>query len=335
MWRECDATGSGLSNNLLSQPVADGHLTSAQPRIAVLLCTKQGEHFLHEQIGSILAQSLPSASIWVSDDGSSDDTPFILGTYQARLGKSRFAVVQGPGRGYAANFLSLTCHAAIVADYYAFADQDDIWETDKLSQAIDWLQTVPSHVPALYCGRTRNVDEHNRDVGFSPVFSKPPDFANALVQSIGGGNTMVFNNAARQLLCLAGSDLEVVSHDWWAYLVVSGCGGVVFYDPRPTVRYRQHENNLIGTNNSWNARLMRTGMIFRGRFSHWTDINLVALQRIRHVLTPGNQRRLDEFSNARKGSFFARLAAMKRSGVYRQTLFGNLGLVIAILFNKI
>ena len=39
-----------------------------------------------------------------------------------------------------------------------------------------------------------------------------------------------------------------IAHDWWIYLLVSGAGGTVIYDPEPTVRYRQHGGNLIGGN---------------------------------------------------------------------------------------
>lgn len=311
------------------------NLDGIHTNVAILLCTMQGQHYLCEQLDSILSQSHASWSIWASDDGSDDGTHAILDKYQSKLGKSRLSIGLGPAKGYATNFLSLTCNANITADYYAYADQDDIWEADKLARALEWLQTVPSHVPALYCARTRNVDANNQDIGFSPVFSKPPSFANALVQSIGGGNTMVFNNAACRLLHRAGADVQVVSHDWWAYLVVSGCGGKVFYDHRPTVRYRQHDSNLIGTNNNWTARLVRAGMLLQGRFSSWSDKNIVALQRIHMHLTPENQRRLDEFSKARGSGLFARLAGMKRSGVYRQTLLGNLGLIAAVVFNKI
>lgn len=335
MGREKGVTSVCLPTDHFAQSNAATGIDGLHPHVAILLCTMQGQHYLREQLDSILSQAHASWSIWASDDGSSDGTHAILDEYQAKLGKSRLSISYGPARGYVANFLSQTCNTHIKADYYAYADQDDIWEADKLTNALKWLQTVPSHVPALYCARTRNVDAHNQTTGYSPVFAKPPAFANALVQSIGGGNTMVFNHAACQLLRIAGADVQVASHDWWAYLVVTGCGGKVFYDPRPTVRYRQHDNNLIGTNNNWAARLVRAGMLIQGRFCSWSDQNISALQSIRMHLTPKNQRRLDEFSKARQSGFFARLAGMKRSGVYRQTLFGNLGLIAAVVFNKI
>ena len=108
----------------------------------------------------------------------------------------------------------------------------------------------------LYCGRTRTVDEDGRVVGFSPQFSRPPCFANALVHNIAGGNTMVMNDSARQLILEAGV-VDVVAHDWWTYLMVSGAGGRVIYDDEPTVDYRQHDDNQVGANMGISARLGR------------------------------------------------------------------------------
>lgn len=295
----------------------------------------QGQRYLRQQLDSIVKQTHTNWSIWVSDDGSDDDTHAILQEYKVLLGESRLSIHSGPADGFVANFLSLTCKAGITADYYAFADQDDVWESEKLTRALKWLQTVPVHLPSLYCGRTRSVDANNHDIGFSPLFTKPPSFSNALVQSIGGGNTMLFNNAARRFLRKAGPDVKVVSHDWWAYMVVSGCGGWVFYDSQPTVRYRQHGNNVIGANNGWAAGMVRLRMVFYGRFKNWNDINIAALETMRVHLTPENKRLLDEFSKFRHLSLFPRLAGLKRSGIHRQTWLGNVGLVVACFLKQI
>lgn len=305
------------------------------PSVAILLCTMQGQPHLREQLDSIVSQTHPNWSLWVSDDGSTDSTHDILAEYAHHLGPSKLVVKSGPAQGYIKNFLSLVCNPQISASYYAYSDQDDIWEPGKLARALEWLQTVPDHQPALYCGRTCNVNEDNQFVGLSPLFAKQPGFSNALVQSIAGGNTMVFNRAACDLLRAAGPDVQVASHDWWTYLVVSGCGGQVFYDAQPTVRYRQHGGNLIGTNNSWADRVTRLGMIVKGRFSDWTDMNTQALNRLHDRLAPDSARQLSEFSKARSSSLLTRLAGIKCCGVYRQTRMGNLGLVVAALLKKI
>ena len=295
----------------------------------------QGQRYLREQLDSIVCQTHQNWTIWISDDGSSDDTHAILNEYRAKLGESQLYIYEGPADGFAANFLSLACKASITADYYAFADQDDIWYPDKLARAIQHLQTVPNHLPALYCGRTRCVDADNNDIGFSPLYTKRPRFTNALVQSIAGGNTMMFNNAARRILRKAGPDVKVVSHDWWAYMVVSGCGGHVVYDQTPRVRYRQHDNNLIGSKSDWSVGMTRLRMLFWGRFKNWNDINLAALHTMREHLTPENKLSLDEFSKARASHFLARQVGLMRSGIHRQTMIGNIGLIAASIFKKI
>ncbi|MDP1999806.1 MAG: glycosyltransferase family 2 protein [Rhodoferax sp.] len=305
------------------------------PSVAILLCTMQGQHFLHEQLDSIVAQTHSDWSIWASDDGSDDGTHAILEEYRAHLGSDRFSIHSGPAEGFAANFLSLVCNANITADFYAFSDQDDVWNADKLRRAVDRLGTVPNQTPALYCSRTCYVDANNQAIGASPLFTRPPAFANALVQSIAGGNTMVLNDAARNLLRLAGADANVASHDWWAYMVISGCGGIIFYEPEPTVRYRQHDNNLEGANTGWSGRLLRLYQLLQGRFRVWNDKNTTALQRVRVHLTPENQHRLDEFEKARTGHLFARLAAFRRSGVYRQTSLDSLSLLVAVVLKKL
>jgi len=284
---------------------------------------------------SFAAQSHENWEVFASDDGSLDDTHAILETYRTKWGPEKLAIHFGPAEGFAANFLSLASNAAIQAKYYAYSDQDDIWESDKLRRAVEWLERVDPDTPALYCTRTRIVDANNREIGMSPLFSRQPSFRNALTQNIGGGNTMVFNRAARILLKSAGDGVDVVSHDWWLYLVVTGCGGVVCYDPYPSLRYRQHEHNLIGVSSSWLARLQRIIMLSMGRFQVWSDIHIAAIERIHDKLTPSNKETLSEFSIARKTWLLPRLVGMRRAGIYRQTFWGNLGLFIAILANKL
>ena len=78
---------------------------------------------------------------------------------------------------------------------------------------------------------------------------------------------------------------EVVSHDWMAYLLISGSGGQVFYDPEPTVDYRQHGANLIGSNSSLCDRLVRLRKMLHGTFRKWNDLNIGVLAMFRERLS--------------------------------------------------
>lgn len=305
------------------------------PKVAILLCTYYGQCYLAEQLASFEAQSYSNWQVWASDDGSEDDTRAILEAYRRKWPEGSLSICSGPAEGFAANFLSLTCKESVEADFYAYSDQDDIWEANKLARAVEWLQTVPADMPALYCARTRLVDVDNNEIGVSPLFTNPPSFANSLMQNIGGGNTMLFNNSARELLREAGENRSIITHDWWAYIVVTGCGGQVFYDSEPTLRYRQHNSNLVGTNSGWGARLKRIRMLFQGRFKDWNDSNIEALRTLEHRLTPESREVLQYFVKARKMRMIPRLINFKRAGIYRQTLLGNIGLIAAAIFGKI
>jgi glycosyltransferase involved in cell wall biosynthesis len=329
--------GGSTVGDAISQDT--GIRTRSRPRagvtVAILLCTFNGEGFLAEQLGSIQRQTFKNWTLIASDDGSSDRTRSILQTFQNSYAPGRVEVIDGPRRGAAANFLFLACRGGPASDYYAFCDQDDVWEADHLARAIGFLEQSGAAAPAVYGSRTRLIDRAGQDIGLSPLFSRTPAFRSALVQSIAGGNTMVFNEKARELLAFCGADVVVPSHDWWLYQAASACGGRVHYDPYPSVRYRQHGHNVIGSNMGLAARLRRLRMLGQGRFRHWSDLNVAALDRARPRMTAENRHVFDLFCKARNQPLLRRAAMFLQAGVYRQTLIGNLGLVAAVLFRMV
>jgi glycosyltransferase involved in cell wall biosynthesis len=303
--------------------------------VTILLCTFNGGRFLEEQLASIASQSYPLWHIIASDDGSTDATLALLRSFVARHGdQRRVEIRKGPDRGPTANFLSLVTDPSIDGTYFAYCDQDDVWYPDKLERAIVWLASVPAEVPALYCARTTLIDAAGRYIGRSPLFRKAPDFRNALVQSLAGANTMVFNRAARALLIAAGN-CDVVAHDWWTYLLVSGAEGSVYYDAIPSVAYRQHRANHFGSNNGLFAVLWRLTMFLRGEWTRWNDRNAAALARCSCLLTATNRGRLAAFFVLRRGSLIQRLRAWQQLGLYRQTRPGQMMLMLATIFRRI
>jgi glycosyltransferase involved in cell wall biosynthesis len=303
--------------------------------VAILLSTFNGARFLADQLASFARQSHKNWFLVAADDSSTDDTVAILSEFRQGRGAENVVIQMGPAKGFVANFLASASNPDLKADFYAFSDQDDIWEADKLSRALGWLHTVPSHVPAVYGSRTRLINSSGKDIGLSPLFRKPPAFANALVQNIAGGNTMVFNEAARSLLIAAGGVVAVPSHDWWLYLLVTASGGAFYYDRYCSVRYRKHADNVIGTNTGMIARTHRARMLISGRFKRWTDMNLRALESVSAQMTEESRATLDTFREARLRDMIPRLIGVRRSGVYRQTLMGQIGLAVGVAFNKI
>lgn len=305
------------------------------PLVAILLCTYNGAQFLEEQLDSLEAQTHQNWVVIASDDGSTDNTPEILRQYQSKWPAGKLTIRSGPQKGFCQNFLSLACDPNIRADYYAFCDQDDVWLPAKLEVALSNISANQStEVPHLYCGRTKYVTKNLKPCGMSPLFVFPPSFRNALVQSIAGGNTMVFNQPAKKLIEKVGP-VDVPSHDWWLYQLISGVEGVVFYDRMPYLLYRQHEFALVGGNNSFPAKMERVWMLLQGRFQKWNMQNIAVLKQVNHLLVKNHQEILVMFEVMRNAKLKDRFRLMEVCGLYRQTRRGTLSLFLATLINKI
>ena len=305
----------------------------AGQKVVILLATLNGGSFLREQLASYSAQTHSDWELVVSDDGSADDTIAIARSFAESI-LQPVTILQGPAKGHCLNFLSMIRSAPAEGDYFAFSDQDDVWMEEKLARAIAWLQSVPADRPALYFSRTMLISEDGQFLGFSPLFVRPPAFRNALVQNIGGGNTMVLNKAAHRVLAGA-AHAKPVSHDWWTYQVITGVGGLAHYDLWPSLKYRQHGQNLIGSNAGWRAGLRRLRGFLRHRFSDWNEINLAALRAVNMPLTRENRLAFETFAEARQASSPRSLYLLWRSGVYRQNLFETVALYWGALLKRI
>jgi hypothetical protein len=241
----------------------------------------------------------------------------------------------GPQQGFWRNFVSLVRNVAVDGDLFAYSDQDDIWYPEKLARAAAWFAARQDAHPGLYFTRTELITGDGMLVGFSPLFAREPAFRNALVQNIGGGNTMVFNRAALLALRATPVDSDLISHDWWTYQLITGIGGVAYYDPRPSVKYRQHGHNLVGSNIGLRARVIRLWAFASGRVVMWNSVNLAVLKRLHDLLTPQNAIALDYFAKARQASWPLRLYLVWKSGVYRQSMLETFGLFLGALFGHI
>ena len=292
---------------------------ASQP-VVILLATCNGARFVAEQVRSLILQEHVPVELVVSDDGSSDDT---IEMVRHVAGAQLSAMHEGPKQGFSANFRHLVQICETRFEHYAFCDQDDVWLPGKLAAATAWLATQPAGLPALWCGRTRIVDASGQPVGLSPAFRRRPDFRNAIVQSIAGGNTMVFNKAALLLLRQSLENGVPPSHDWWAYIMTTGAGGNVHYEAKPYVHYREHGENLVGSNSTWKARMSRVQMALSGRFLRWNDHHLALLAHCEHLITADARRIVHRFADIRTNAAFGKMAALWDAGVYRQTNTGN------------
>lgn len=208
-----------------------------EKKILVLLSAYNGEEYIAQQLDSILEQTWKNVEIYVRDDGSSDGTRAILQTYK---NDGRIHLELGENVGFIKSFFWLVEHCGD-ADYYAYADQDDVWFADKLAMAMELLEKKEQDKPLLYFSNYDFYDSQLHFVSHQKGEKKHPTFCNALVDCMPLGFNSVFNRAARELMKNQPPQ-DSCGHDWWTYLVCQGLGEVL-YDERPTVKYRRHEGN--------------------------------------------------------------------------------------------
>ena len=305
--------------------------------VSILMCTYNGEKYIEQQLESIHSQSYTNWALYISDDGSTDRTLEIIQAFAAKLPPEKVNVFKGPGKGFAENFLFLLRNRNISSRYYAFSDQDDIWINSKLEMStgcVNSFEKCGNNI-VLYGGRTTLIDNNLNKKGLSPLFKKEMAFNNALIQSFSGGNTMLFNDALKKLAEKLPSAIEIVSHDWFLYILCSGAGGKVYYDPTPLVLYRQHDENLVGSNNSLSSKFIRLKKLFSGEFKKWTAINEASLSFYKVNLTPYNQDVLYAFKQCGDRNWFIRLKAFIAAKLYRQSIIETAVFMLMSVLNKL
>jgi glycosyltransferase involved in cell wall biosynthesis len=215
----------------------------------ILLSTHNGRRFLMEQLDSLSSQSFPDWTLFVRDDGSTDDTQDVLRAYRsARPGQMQ--VFEGAREGAARSFAELLSHAN--APYVMFCDQDDVWMEDKIERSLAAMQEMEKEhgpeTPLLVHTDLCVVDADLKPLAasFTSKMRLQPEHVplkRLLVQNVPTGCTMLLNRA---LVSRIGHiPPQARMHDMWVALVAA-LFGRIHYLPAATVYYRQHADNRIG-----------------------------------------------------------------------------------------
>jgi rhamnosyltransferase len=221
-----------------------------QPKVNVLLSTYNGEKFLTEQIDSILDQSDVLVQLFVRDDGSRDSTSAILKTY---LNRPNIHINLEANVGWKKSFTHLLQNVSYEPTaYYAFADQDDVWQSDKLISAVQLLASH-DHEPAVYHGNVAIVDGnmHFQQNRFGTDFQPNSHFPEAYFDGLGVGATMVFN-APMMKLIQTYQPKQATNHDALV-MALGNMFGTVVFDSTAHILYRRHDGTATGFGAGTNA----------------------------------------------------------------------------------
>ncbi|BBF44260.1 alpha-L-Rha alpha-1,3-L-rhamnosyltransferase [Lachnospiraceae bacterium KM106-2] len=253
-------------------------------KVNVVMSTYNGEAYVREQLDSILNQTYPNIHIYVRDDGSKDQTVAILKEYE-KIGK--ITLLQGENKGFIYSFFD-TLEKSGEADYYSFADQDDIWLPEKISYAVEKLEKAKENIPVLYFS---NYDFYNQDMEFKEhceTHAVGASFTNSIVDCISLGFNTVINKCTRDMI-IKDMPKFCCGHDWWSYMICTGMGEVI-YDTRYTVKYRRHDNNVSpGGMSFFKLQVWRFKKFFKDDYFNKVREQIREYQRIY-----GNQLKLED-----------------------------------------
>lgn len=250
----------------------------------VLLAAHNGEEWIEAQINSILGQRHIDVRVVVSDDGSTDATFARVAQFES-TGRVRLVSPCARTGSGAQNFLFLVReNAAEDCDLVAFSDQDDVWSADRLHRA---HQALEASGASGYSSAVTAVWENGRSVTMSQ--SHAITEADFLFEGAGQGCTFVLRAAFYQRLRAFFVEHRSLTralsyHDWAVYALARVWNLNWFFDPHPTLQYRQHDQNDTGARYSLIGARKRLGRIASG----WYRGQIEAVARLCVVAAPDN-----------------------------------------------
>ena len=243
-------------------------------RVLVVLAAYNGGRYIKEQIDSILSQEGVEVHIVVFDDVSKDDTVAVVNSFsdysRIQLIKNEFPTGRAANNFFGAiKYFSESEFRKY--DYVAFADQDDVWFSDKLSKATKVLRNDNSqlYMSNLIIWEEKSGSKKILKKSFS---QKKYDF---LFEGGSAGCTYVFTSLfALQLKEYLNEvdykNWKFFSHDWFVYFFARLNNYKASIDEEAYILYRIHDNNVHGQLNTLSVhaikerlRLIKEGWYFQ------------------------------------------------------------------------
>ena len=217
-------------------------------KINILMATYNGRRYVAKQVESILNQTYKDFRLIISDDGSTDSTIKILQEYEQK--DSRVEIFsQQENQGIVSNFEFLI--GKVRAELFMFADQDDIWEPDKIEKTLKKMEE--NNLDLVYTD-LEVVDSRLNQVapsywalkGLDYRIKKYNNFESLYLNNFITGCTMLVKSKWINDFMPLPKNSKYILHDYWIALIISQSGKIGYLD-EPTIKYRQHTGNKIGS----------------------------------------------------------------------------------------
>ena len=214
--------------------------------VSVAMASYNGEKYIAAQLESIINQTYKNIEIIITDDASSDNTVPIIKDFQARYPFIQLfinAVNSGVTKTFEHSFKNCS------GDFIAIADQDDVWELNKIEILLDEL----GHEDAIY-SNSLLIDKNGQ--------SLQKEFKSLMhLQSYYNGAPFLMGNCIPGHTILMKADFAKkitplpaeMMFDRWISFCAAANNGIKYVD-KPLVQYRQHDNNAVGVGKSKNKK---------------------------------------------------------------------------------
>ncbi len=218
--------------------------------IEVLMAVCNSVHYIEEQIYSIYNQTLKPVRLIISDDSSEDGSIALLKDLELRYKGWLQLLPQTRKLGCSANFGRLMEYSK--SNYIALADQDDLWDPDKLEECflacLEQEKLYTSKTPILVHSDLRVINSRRKIIAssyfeFQSLQSDRNSVDDLIMQNIVTGCSTFLNRSLLNIVLPLPK--ENIMHDAWLGLVASK-KGIIYFLPKPLLSYRQHNTNLIG-----------------------------------------------------------------------------------------
>ncbi|HFU4494176.1 TPA: glycosyltransferase family 2 protein [Streptococcus suis] len=294
-------------------------------KVNILMSTYNGQQFLAEQIRSIQEQSYTDWTLFIRDDGSSDNTKEILKDFERQ--DSRIHLIdndKSDNLGVIKSFHKLVNHDR--ADYYFFSDQDDVWLLNKLELSLKEAQNFLADLPLMVYMDLKVVNQDLEIMTESMVKSQSHHANTELVQeltenTVTGGVAMI-NHALAEMW--QETD-DILMHDWYLALLASAFGNLVFID-QPGELYRQHSDNVLGarTLSKRFKKWIRPHILFA---VYW-DLIKNSQKQARHLLqmplSQSNRELIEAFVTIMDKPMLERFRILRKYGLRKNKAFHTL-----------
>lgn len=301
--------------------------------IAVILSAYNGEKYIQEQIDSILAQDDVDLELFIRDDGSHDATVSIIRDYENKY--SNVHVREGDNLGFRQSFIQeLLTHRGF--DYYAFSDQDDYWEKEKLAAACYAIKTM-SHqtVPTVYYSNLCIADENLNIYKHTELEKRKQSLASVIMRRSIAGCTMVLNKAMWEKIAENQITDQMLrrGHDSFIISLCYSIGGCVLCDERSYIRYRQHRDNTSGGMNGSFQRIKKEWNALTQKKGQESEMAREILKCWEKEIDSKNKRVLETVASSK--TFLSRIVMFSSfeysTGNIKLTLLGKIKVLLGIL----